>query len=198
MPGKNPLYKFNLYAAMFSKRTKNLMPKLFAGAVLAALLLPACESSQKKLNRRLETAISRYMEANTGADVKVDSVCILHIDSLSDYHYVLFVEKPIAENYAEELNVRYNSYPEDGDVVALEQRQRIADRITLLINRMETMDRQLTEGTLDSTNLKCFFVATRIYLRKGDKPLEPEYYGFPVTPDFQVLESDAIPDEDGL
>lgn len=185
---------------MFLKRIKDCLHLrgLSVWAVLSALLLTACESPQEKLNHRLVSVISQYMEANTGADVRVDSVCILHIDSLSDYQYVLFVEKPVAENYAEQLNRQYVSYPEDGDVVGMQQRQRIGDRITAVINKLEAMDNQLAEGGLDSTNLKCFFVATRVYLSKGRQPMEPEYYGFPVTPDFQVLESDAIPEEEAL
>jgi hypothetical protein len=31
-------------------------------------------------------------------------------------------------------------------------------------------------------------------MKKGNQVMEPEYYGFPVTPDFRVLESEAIPE----
>lgn len=156
------------------------------------VLLSACGSRQEKLERRLENAIRGYLTENLEVGMSIDSVCILHIDSLSEYQYLLFVEKPIAENHADQLNVRYNSFPEDGDAVEMEQRQEIAGQITDVVNRLERLENRLE--TADSTTLKCWFVASRVYLKKGNQVLEPEYYGFPVTPDFRVLESEMIPE----
>lgn len=157
--------------------------------------LSACGNSrQARLEKRLTEAISAYMSENLPADVSVDSIEVLHVDTLSDYGYLLFVEKPVAENYADQLNLQYNSWPEDGSVDELEQRQRIADKIIGVVSRLEAIDRDLSDPRTDSTNLKCFFAAVRIYMKKGNQVMEPEYYGFPVTPDFRVLESEAIPE----
>lgn len=155
------------------------------------ILLLSCGSRQEKLERRLENAIRGYLTENLEVGMSIDSVCILHIDSLSEYQYLLFVEKPIAENYAEQLNVRYNAFPEDGDVVEMEQRQEIGNQITEVVNKLERLENRLE--TADSTRLKCWFAASRVYMKKGNQVLEPEYYGFPITPDFQVLESEMIP-----
>ena len=162
--------------------------------VAGLLLLGAvsCRSPQERLERRLSETISAYLSENLPAGVHVDSVSILNIDSLSDYHYLLFVEKPVAENYADQLNLQYNSFPEDGSTEELEQRQRIGDRITVVVNRLEALERRLADPRTDSTNLKCYFAAVRVCLKKGNQALEPEYYGFPVTPDFRVLESEMM------
>lgn len=165
---------------------------VFIVSCLSLFCIVSCRSPREKLEQRLEASIVEYLNNNGAADVHIDSVRILHIDSLSDYHYLLFVEKPVAENYADQLNAEYNSYPEDGSVEDLEIRQEIASKITALINRMEALDRQLGDPSTDSTNLKCFFTTVRVYMKKGNQALEPEYYGFPVTPDFRVLESDMI------
>ncbi|MBQ5533628.1 MAG: hypothetical protein IIU04_08770 [Bacteroidales bacterium] len=173
--------------------SNRVLGMLLAAAVVCGLM--SCGNSrQERLENNLKEAISVYMSENLPADVSVDSIVVLHIDSLSDYSYLLFVEKPVAENYAEQLNLEYNSYPEDGDVKVLEQRQRVADKITGVVSRLEALDRELSDPRTDSTNLKCFFAAVRIYMKKGNQVLEPEYYGFPVTPDFRVLESEAIPE----
>ena len=164
----------------------------FIVTCLSLLCIVSCRSPQEKLEQRISETISAYMSENLPADVHVDSVRILHIDSLSDYHYPLFVEKPVAEDYADRLNLQYNAWPEDGSTEELEQRQRIGDRITVVVNRLEALDRQLADPRTDSTNLKCFFAAVRVYLKKGNQALEPEYYGFPVTPDFRVLESEMV------
>ena len=155
-------------------------------------LMSCGKSRQARLENNLKEAISVYMSENLPADVSVDSIVVLHIDSLSDYGYLLFVEKPVAEDYADRLNLQYNAWPEDGSTEELEQRQRIGDRITVVVNRLEALDRQLADPRTDSTNLKCFFAAVRVYLKKGNQALEPEYYGFPVTPDFRVLESEMV------
>lgn len=161
-------------------------------SLLVCVLLSACESRQVKLERKLKAVIQEYMSENVQAGVRVDSVCILHIDSLSDYQYLLFVEKPIAENYAEQLNTRYNRYSEDGDAVEMEQRQEIGNQITEMVNKLERIDNQLEIA--DSTRLKCWFVASRVYMKKGNQVLDPEYFGFPITPDFRILESEMIPE----
>ena len=156
------------------------------------ILLLSCGSRQEKLERRLENAIRGYLTENLEVGMSIDSVCILHIDSLSDYQYLLFVEKPIAENYAEQLNTRYNRYSEDGDAVEMEQRQEIGNQITEMVNKLERLDNQLEIA--DSTRLKCWFVASRVYMKKGNQVLDPEYFGFPITPDFRILESEMIPE----
>lgn len=166
--------------------------KVLFYAMSVCFLLSACESRQEKLERQLKEVIGGYMTENMQVGISIDSVCILHIDSLSEYQYLLFVEKPIAENYAEQLNARYNSYPEDGDAVEMEQRQEIGGQITEVVNKLEALENRME--TADTAGLKCWFVASRIYMKKGNQVLEPAYYGFPITPDFRVLESEMIPE----
>lgn len=165
---------------------------MWAVCGLVLLATVSCGSSRQRLEQKLSETVAQYMTENTGADVSVDSVRVLHIDSLSDYTYLLFVEKPIAENYLERLNEEYNAYPEEGSVLQMEQRQEVGHRISEVVGRLERLTDQLVGPSADSTNLKCFFVSARVYMKKGNQVLEPEYYGFPITPDFKVLESEVI------
>lgn len=154
----------------------------------------SCGGRQSKLEHRLSETIESYLMENSEPGFQIDSLKILHIDSLSDYHYLLFVEKQVAENYLYQMNFRYNSFSEEGNTLEMEQKQLAADRINETINRIEMIDKRLTNPKTDSLNLKYFFTAVKVYAKKDDKILEPVYYGFPITTDFKVVESEAIPD----
>ena len=161
--------------------------------MLLVCFLAACGNNrQAKLEKKLCQTVVQYLTDNLAVGTTVDSVRILHIDSLSDYSYLLFVEKPVAENYLEGLHERYASYPEEGTTEEMLLRQQTGDEITRVINWMDRKEELLRGNSLDTANLKCFFVAVRVFMKQNNQVLEPEYYGFPITPDYEVLESEAI------
>ena len=161
--------------------------------LLAGGLMACGDRSRSRLEKRISDTITRYLIENMQVNTVIDSVQILHIDSLSDYGYLLFVEKPVAENYLEGLHERYASFPAEGTTDEMLLRQQTGDEITRVINWLDRKEELLRSNSLDTANLKCFFVAARVYLKQNNQVLEPEYFGFPITPDFEVLESEAIP-----
>ncbi len=175
---------------------RNMLKRTFDGRLMTLLLvcvLAACGNNrQARLEKELCQTVSQYLTDNLPVGTTIDSVRILHIDSLSDYSYLLFVEKPVAENYLEGLHERYASYPEEGTTEEMLLRQQTGDEITRVINWMDRKEELLRGNSLDTANLKCFFVAVRVFMKQNNQVLEPEYYGFPITPDFEVLESEAI------
>ena len=161
--------------------------------LLSGMMLVACESKEERLERQLSETIRQYLAENLPSEMQVDSLQFLHVDSLTEYQYLLYVERPIAENHLEELHEAYSTYPDDGDVSLLEKKQQIGDEITAIINRLDRFEDRLVNNLADTTRLKCYFVSVKVYMKQENQVLEPEYYGFPITPDFEVLETEAIP-----
>ena len=63
--------------------SNRVLGTLFAAAVVCGLA--SCGNSrQERLENNLKEAISAYMSENLPADVSVDSIVVLHVDSLSD------------------------------------------------------------------------------------------------------------------
>lgn len=167
--------------------------RLFWFVLLGSFIVSCGNIRQNRLEKSLSQTVCRYLTENMAVGTTIDSVSILNIDTLSDYSYLLFVEKPVAENYLEELHEQYASFPEEGTGEEMMFRQQVGDEITRVINWLDRKEDLLQNGQLDTANLKCYFVAVRVFLKRDNQQLDPEYYGFPITPDFEVLESQAIP-----
>ncbi len=155
------------------------------------LLLTNCQNKEKQLEKKLYKTIENYIIKDLKEKEHLDSIVILKIDSISDFHFVKYIVKPVIDNHIEELSF-INSYLSDtNDIKDLQLKQKNETKINTLIDKINYYETQLANGELDSTNFSYYFVSVIIHTTLSLKPKQ-EYYGFPITTDFHIHEVKEI------
>jgi len=155
------------------------------------LLLASCQSKEERLNKKLQQVIKEYISKDLKKSEQLDSIKILSVDSVSDYHFTKFILERVIDNRIEELSFACSHLSDSGSIEELQLKQKYEREINMLIDKSIYYQSQLKNAYLDSTNFKYFFVSTLIYTTRNKTP-NKEYYGFPITPDFKVREVNEI------
>lgn len=136
--------------------------------------------------------IEKYIVKDLDAGTKLDSIQILRIDSVSDYHFIAFIIKPVLDNKIDELNFQYNHLSDSGSIEELKLKQETEYQINQLVDKSNYYDNQIATNELDSNNIRYYFVSTLIYTTDSNKKHTQEYYGFPITTNFQIREINEL------
>lgn len=153
----------------------------------SSILLLSCRNKEESLHKKIHDTIEDYVAKDLAPNTRIDSIKILRIDSLSEYQFIDYVLKPVIENEIEELSFQYNHLSENGSMDELILKQQTEQQINILVDKLLYYDKKLSLSTKDSGTLSYYFVSTLIYT-KTDTTSSQEYYGFPITPDFQIRE----------
>lgn len=167
----------------------------YAICISFILLTISCENKEERMQKKIHKVIEKYILTDLNKGTKIDSIKILRIDSVSDYHFVAFIIKPIIDNRLDELNYQFNHLSDSGSIEELKLKQDTEYEINKLIDKSDFYTDKLTNETLDSTNIRYYFVSTLIYTTDSNNNTSRDYYGFPITTDFQVREINELIDE---
>ncbi|MDY0015811.1 MAG: hypothetical protein RBS13_06335 [Bacteroidales bacterium] len=159
------------------------------------LLTISCENKEKRMQKKVHKVIEKYIVNDLNKETILDSIQILRIDSVSDYHFVAFIIKPIIDNRLDELNYKFNHLSDSGSIEELKLKQDTEYEINKLIDKSNYYSNKLTAEILDSTNIRYYFVSTLIYTTDSNNMPSLDYYGFPITTDFHVREINELIDE---
>jgi len=165
-----------------NKRISLLCMLLFMASVLFS-----CRSEEERFQKKINDAIKEYVAKSLAPNTRIDSIKILQIDSLSEYQFIDYILRPVIENEIEELSFQYNHLSENGSVDELILKQQTEQQINILVDKLLYYDKKQGVSANDSDKLSYYFVSTLIYT-KTDTTSSQEYYGFPITPDFQIRE----------
>ncbi|MDD2622146.1 MAG: hypothetical protein WC142_03730 [Bacteroidales bacterium] len=158
---------------------------------LASLLMLSCQNKEKQLHNKLKQSIEDYISKDFSADTRLDSIVILSIDSLTEYHFENYILKPVIENRIEELSFQYNHLSDDKSFEELALKQKTENQINALVDKLLYIQNDQQNNKVDSIQFKYFFVNALIYTYKNNEPTQ-EYYGFPITTDFQIREINEL------
>lgn len=173
-------------------KTFILKPFFYVTLICFVLIASSCQSKEKRMQKKMQKIIEKYIAQDLNSATKLDSIQILRIDSVSDYHFIAFIIKPVLENKIEELNFQYNYLSDSGSIEELKLKQETEYQINQLIDKSNYYDNQIINNELDSTNIRYYFVSTLIYTTDSNKKHSQEYYGFPITTNFQVREINEL------
>ena len=160
--------------------------------LLLSVVVSSC-NKEKQLERKLHKTIENYIAKDLKKGEQLDSIVILKIDSVSDFHFVKYIIKPVIDNRIEELSF-INFHLSDSTIEDLQIKQNNERKINELIDKITGYETQLNNNQLDSNNLKYYFVSVKVHTTVSQQALQ-EYYGFPITPDFQIYEIKDILEE---
>lgn len=158
---------------------------------LLSIALFSCNNKTERLHKKIEKTITEYLSKDLNHEDRIDSIQILQIDSLSDYHFTKLIVDQVINNRIDELSFLCSYLTNTEDIEELELRKRYESEINMLIDRSMHYERQLRTTSLDSSNFKYFFVTTIVFTTK-DHISNQEYYGFPITPDFEIREINEV------
>ena len=71
--------------------------------LLLSVVVSSC-NKEKQLERKLHKTIENYIAKDLKKGEQLDSIVILKIDSVSDFHFVKYIIKPVIDNRIEELS----------------------------------------------------------------------------------------------
>lgn len=162
----------------------------FITIISFSIILLSC-NKEKKLHTKLKQVITEYISKDFEKGEKLDSIKILQVDSVSDYHFTKYILENVIENRLEELSFACSHLSDTTSIEELQLKQKYESEINMLIDKTFYYQSLLKNANLDSTNFKYFFVTTKIYTTKHQQQTQ-EYYGFPITSDFKVREINEI------
>lgn len=168
---------------------KNIFYLTCIGYILIAV---SCLSKEERIQIKMHEVIENYIVKDLKNGTKLDSIQILRIDSVSDYHFIACIIKPVIDNRMDELNYKYNHLSDSGSIEELRLKQDTEYEINKLIDKSNYYNNKLSTETLDSTNIRYYFVSTLIYTTDSNNIVSRDYYGFPITTDFQVREINEL------
>ncbi|NLJ82974.1 MAG: hypothetical protein GX330_07610 [Bacteroidales bacterium] len=155
------------------------------------IMLFSCNNKTERLHKKIEKTITEYLSKDLNHEDRIDSIQILQVDSLSDYHFTKLIIDQAINNRIDELSFLCSYLTNTEDIEELELRGKYESEINMLIDRSMHYEKQLRTTDLDSSNFKYFFVTTIVFTSK-DNVSNQEYYGFPITTDFEIREINEV------
>ncbi|MDR1793148.1 MAG: hypothetical protein LBR36_06905 [Bacteroidales bacterium] len=131
------------------------------------------------MRERLQSVIADYMQSD---DFQVDSIQIYHIDSLTELDFQ-FLHKQILINQLDMVYEDTNLYGTDTVL-----KEKLEHKAEILAQQINFCNDLLSSPQIDTVNLRCFFVASKIFGKDKTGQITNIEIGFPINTNFKVEE----------
>jgi hypothetical protein len=171
---------------------KTFFTKISFIVIPLCIILVSCQTKEERLHKKFEAIIKDYVSKDLKKGEKIDSIKILDVDTLSDYHFIKDILEPLLNSRIDELSLTLERLPDSDNIENLQVRQKYEREINLLIDKLQYYQTQRVDAHLDTKNLKFYLVNVVITTSNSTKISKKDYYAFPITPDFHIRELNEL------
>lgn len=149
-------------------------------------ILASCSTPEEKLEKKIRSSITSYMDVNKGKQDVVDSIVILDIDTMTPHSY-LFLYQQSLQIKADDLWSQIVKATEEGNEANLPT---LNQQNAKTLIKLDSCTKAYESPSADKSTVWGYFVITKVYIKHPDNTVEVMDIGFPLTADFKVYEMD--------